>query len=120
MVRTVYKDNIERATLHNNYYRKVVATTAQLQLVLMSLPDGVEIGDEVHPTTTQFIRVESGTGVAYVSGKRYNLKDGDAIVIPPNSRHNIKSTHNLKLYTIYSPPEHAPNTLERTKDDSDH
>jgi len=112
----VYKDNIERATVQNTFYRKVLFTTAQLQLVLMSIPTGEEIGMETHPTTTQFIRIESGTGVAYVSGHRYNLKDGDAIIIPAGSRHNIKSTNNLKLYTIYAPPQHPANKVERTKE----
>lgn len=111
----VYKDNIERVTINNTAYRKVLFTTPQMQLVVMAIPTGQEIGMEVHPHTTQFIRVESGTGVAYVSGKQYNLKDRDAIVIPPNSRHNVRSTNNLKLYTLYAPPEHAPDALQRKK-----
>ena len=115
MGRIPYKDNIERATINNNFYRKVLFTTPQMQLVLMSIPTGEEIGEEVHPTTTQFIRVESGTGVAYVNGSRYNLKDGDAIIVPPNTRHNVKSTGNLKVYTLYSPPEHPVNRVQRTK-----
>ena len=111
----VYKDSIERVTLQNTFYRIVLFSTPQLQLVLMSIPTGEEIGEETHPTTTQFIRVESGRGVAYVSGKRYNLKDGDAIIIPPNAKHNIKSTNTLKLYTLYSPPEHPRSHKQKTK-----
>lgn len=111
----IYKDNIERATLDNNFYRKVVFTTQQLQLVLMMIPDGEEIGDEVHHGTTQFIRVEAGNGVAYISGKRYNLKDGDAIIVPAGARHNVKATSDLRLYTIYSPPEHAKGEKELYK-----
>jgi mannose-6-phosphate isomerase-like protein (cupin superfamily) len=102
----IYKENLETKTLDNNYYRRIVSTTPQQQLVLMCIETGEEIGEEIHPHTTQFIRVESGRGVAYVNGKRYNLKDGDAIVIPPGASHNIRSTDTLKLYTIYSPPEH--------------
>lgn len=116
-MKEIYKNNIERQTISNKYYRKVLSTTPQMQLVLMNIPSGEEIGDEIHPTTTQFIRVESGTGVAYVSGHRFNLKDGDALIIPPNSRHNIKSTKNLKLYTIYSPPEHTPTCVEHDKEE---
>lgn len=109
-----YKDNIEKVTIKNNFYRKVLFTTPQMQLVLMSIPAGSEIGMETHSTTTQFIRVERGSGVAYIGNEKFNLKDGDAVVIPPNTRHNIKATNNdLKLYTLYSPPEHAPNAIER-------
>lgn len=113
----VYKANIERATIKNTFYRKVLFTTPQTQLVLMSIPTGEEIGMETHPTTTQFIRVESGRGVAEVAGKRYMLSDGDALVIPPKARHNIRATETLKLYTLYSPPEHATKCVQRTKED---
>jgi len=106
MTKFAYKDNLEKATLKNNYYRNVIYTTPQMQLVLMNIPTGVSIGAETHSKTTQFIRVEKGTGVAIVSGKRYNLKDGDAIIIPAGHRHDIRSTGDLQLYTIYSPPEH--------------
>lgn len=111
----VYKDNIEKATIDNNYYRNVIFTTAQIQLVLMYIPTKQEIGLEVHPHTTQFIRVESGKGVAYINGKRFNLKNGDAIVIPAGAKHNIISTDELRLYTIYSPPEHSKNKKEYIK-----
>lgn len=109
----IYKSNIERDALKNTYYRKVVSTTPQLQLVLMSIPAGGRIHDEIHPATTQFIRVDGGTGIANVGGKRFVLKDGDAIIIPPNTSHEIKATTKLSLYTIYSPPEHAANALEK-------
>lgn len=116
----IYKNNIERQTLQNNFYRKVLNTTPQQQLVLMTIPKDQDIGMEVHPKTTQFIRVEAGTGVAYIAGKRYNLKDGDAIVIPPNTKHNIRATSELRLYTIYSPPEHPRKTVQRHKIDENH
>ena len=82
----------------------------------MRIPAGEDIGPEVHSHTTQFIRVETGRGVAHISGKRYNLTDGDAIVIPPNTRHNITATSaDLHLYTIYSPPEHSRGEKELKK-----
>ena len=88
-----------------------------MQLVLMNLTPQVEIGNEKHPHTTQFIRVEEGRGVAYISGKRYNLKDGDCIMIPNNTWHNIKATDiGLKLYTLYSPPEHEVGLIEKFKE----
>jgi mannose-6-phosphate isomerase-like protein (cupin superfamily) len=84
----------------------------------MSIPSGEEIGFEKHTNTTQFIRIESGKGIAIVSGKKYLLKDGDAIIIPPNTKHNIIATSNdpLKLYTIYSPPEHPKNLKTNEKE----
>lgn len=109
------KLNLEKDTKSNNFYRKVIETTPQIQLVLMSLEPGIEIGREKHTHTTQFIRVESGKGVAYIGNERFNLKDGDAVVIPPNVYHNIKATTELKLYTIYSPPEHPKHKKEYTK-----
>jgi len=113
----VYKKNIESETLKNTFYRKVLFTTPQQQLVVMSIPSGQDIGLETHPTTTQFIRVESGTGIAKVSGKKYFLKDGYCIVIPPNTKHNIITTSDepLKIYTIYSPPEHPKGTKMKNK-----
>lgn len=111
----MYKANIEKQTLKNKNYRKVINTTKQMQLVLMSIPSGEEIGMEIHPKTTQFIRVESGNGVAIINNIKINLKDGDAIVIPSNTKHNIISKKDLKLYTIYSPPEHPDMLVERNK-----
>lgn len=112
----MYKSTIEADTEKNTYYRRVEYTTPQMQLVLMSIPRGIEIGSEIHPKTTQFIRVEKGTGVATVGTRRVLLKAGDALMIPPNTRHNVKSTSQaLKLYTLYSPPEHPPTGIERSK-----
>jgi len=111
-----FKCNLERLTLSNSYYRKVIFTSKQQQLVLMKLKPKQEIGSEVHPNTSQFIRVESGNGTAIISGKKYRLSDGSAVLIPSGKRHNIiAGNKGLKLYTIYSPPEHDPNTLEKVK-----
>ena len=108
-----FKNNIERLTLNNNNYRKVIYTTEQTQLVLMSLLPSEDIPLEIHKKTTQFIRVESGTGICYINNERYNLKDGDAIVIPQNTKHYIKATSELKLYTLYSPPEHDFDLIQK-------
>ena len=106
-----YYKNIETDTLKNKYYRKVVATTQQQQLVLMSLEPGETIPSEIHSSTTQFFRIESGTGTALVANKRYKLKPNIALIVPPGTKHEIKQTGKdpLKLYTIYSPPEHPKN-----------
>lgn len=111
-----FKGNIEDLTLKNNFYRKVLHTNSHQQLVLMSIHPCQEIGEEIHPNTSQFIRVEDGQGIAYINGKRYRLRDGDAVVIPPKTPHNIintSKTKELKLYTIYSPLEHPKDTKER-------
>ncbi len=103
--------NIERDTLANKYYRKVIYTTKQQQLVLMSLEPGETIPLETHPDTTQFFRIESGTGVAILAGKKYKLKPNYALLVPANTEHEIIQTGDepLKLYSIYSPPEHPKN-----------
>lgn len=103
--------DLERKTIQNEkYYRHVIQTTKQMQLVLMNILPLGDIKKEVHPHTTQFIRVESGYGYAIVDGKRSSLSDGRAIIIPPGSEHYIKAgKKGMKLYTIYSPPEHKEN-----------
>lgn len=100
--------NIENDTLKNKSFRKVVTTTPHMQVVLMSLMPGEQIGSEIHPYTTQFFRVESGIGKAEFNGKTLDLFDGATLVVPPGARHNIRniSKKPLKLYTIYSPPHH--------------
>jgi mannose-6-phosphate isomerase-like protein (cupin superfamily) len=116
-----FKGNIENLTLTNKFFRKVISTTKEQQLVLMSIPVGVELGMEVHSDTTQFIRIEYGTAIAICktsSQKMYKLKDGDCIVIPAGTHHNIINSNpkeSLQLYTIYSPPHHPANTKQKTK-----
>lgn len=114
-----FRIDIEKATIDNNVYRKVLFTTGQTQLVLMSLPSEDDIHTEVHKNTTQFIRVEKGTGVAYVSGHKYFLKDGVALVIPAGKRHYVKNTGKgpLKLYTLYSPAEHPRGLIQKNNPD---
>lgn len=105
--------NIEKETIKNTDYRKIVSTTDTMQLVFMSIKKGSGIDKEIHTKTTQFIRVESGEGLVlmkYKSGvvKRFILKKDFAIIIPPGIAHEVINTGNkaLQLYTIYSPPEH--------------
>lgn len=104
----IYYDNIEKETLNNNQFRKIIYTATKQQLVLMSLKSGQEIGSEVHSNTDQFIRIEKGQGKIITDKITKKLYDGIAIIIPAGTRHNIINTGNddLKLYTIYSPPEH--------------
>lgn len=114
----VYHTNIHRITDSNTYYRKVLATTPNMQLVAMNLKPGEDIGFEIHPYITQFFRIEEGEGVAIVDGKAYDLRKDTALIIPLNTEHNIintSDTKHLKLYTIYTPPNHPYNRKERNK-----
>jgi len=117
---TGYVTNIEEKTLENNYFREVLFTTDKSQLVVMALKSGEEIGAEVHPKHDQFIRIESGKGKAVMNGEEHEIKDGSAIVVPAGAQHNIINTSEvvMKLYTIYTPPEHKPGTIHKTKGSS--
>jgi mannose-6-phosphate isomerase-like protein (cupin superfamily) len=116
-MKKIYRANIEKLTKRNTSYRKVLFTTKQMQLVVMSLFPDEEIGTEIHPKTTQFIRIEKGKGVAYINNKTYHLKDGVCIMIPAGTKHNIINTgkSKLKIYTLYSPPEHDEHARELRK-----
>lgn len=111
--------NITELTLNNTYYRHVINTAEHSQLVLMSITEGDEIGMETHKDTDQFIRIESGNGVAVLDEKQYRIKDDSAFSIHSGVKHNIINTgfKPLKLYTLYSPPHHPPNTLHMKKSD---
>lgn len=117
----MWKGDIESKTIRNTAYRRVLSTTPQLQLVLMSIPAKTDIPKERHIGVTQFLRVEKGHGQAIIAGKRYTLKDGDAIVIPPQTWHRIvnKGRTPLKLYSIYSPPQHKPGLVQRNRPEKD-
>jgi len=113
-----FTGNLKSLTTKNDNYRKVITTTTNMQLVVMSLNKDEDIGAETHPTTSQFIFVELGKVVAIIGGSEpINLEEGDHIIIPPNTMHNIinKSNEVAKLYTIYTPPEHPSNCVEPTK-----
>lgn len=115
-----YVTNIEKDTLENDDYRRVLFTGQHLQLVLMTIAPGDEIGTETHAEHDQFIRVEAGEGKALLGGQEHALADGVAVVIPAGVEHNVINTsanEPLRLYTLYSPPEHADGTLHRTKAD---
>jgi mannose-6-phosphate isomerase-like protein (cupin superfamily) len=115
-----YVTNIERDTRANDDYRRVLYTGPNMQLVLMALQPGDEIGQETHEEHDQFIRVEAGTGVVLLNGERHALSDGNAVVIPAGVEHNVFNMSNdvpLRLYTLYSPPEHPDGTVQHTKAD---
>lgn len=115
-----YVTNIEQATLENEDYRRVLFTGPNMQLVLMTLRPGEEIGLETHDEHDQFIRVEGGTGKVRLDNEEHELSDGVSVVIPAGTRHNVtntSSTEPLRLYTLYSPPEHAQGTIHHTKAD---
>lgn len=113
-----YVTNIERDTLGNDDYRRVLFTGENLQLVLMTLQPGEEIGLEVHEDHDQFIRIEGGSGEALLDGAKHTLSDGMIVLIPAGVEHNVVNTSSgepLRLYTLYSPPEHKDGTVHRTK-----
>lgn len=113
-----YVVNIEKKSLENKYFREVLFTGPHSQLVLMSIAPGDDIGMETHKNVDQFFRIESGIGQAILDGKKYDLEDGSAVVIPAGTEHNIinkSRSEPLKVYTIYSPPNHPDGTIHKTK-----
>lgn len=114
-----YVNNIERATVENNLFRKVLYTGKYSQLVLMSLRPGEEIGEEVHEVD-QLLRIEAGSGKAVLDGVEHSVADGSAILIPAGTRHNVINTGEaeMKLYSLYSPPEHKDGTVHATKEEA--
>ena len=117
---TGYVTNIERDALDNSDFRRVLFTGPNVQLVLMALKPGEDIGLETHAGHDQFIRVEAGKGVVRLNGTERLIEAGSAIVIPSGVEHNLVNTSNvpLRLYTLYSPPEHADGTVHHTKEDA--
>jgi mannose-6-phosphate isomerase-like protein (cupin superfamily) len=116
-----YVTNIERDTLDNEDFRRVLYTGPNTQLVLMTLRPGEEIGTERHEGHDQFIRVEAGTGVVRLNGEERKLEDGSAVVIPAGAQHNVVNTSDsepLRLYTLYSPPEHPDGTVHHTAEEA--
>jgi len=114
-----FVDDIEKLTEENTDFRRVLYTGRHLQLVLMALKPGEEIGEEVHQDRDQFFRVEEGEGAVLIDGNRHTIRDGDAIVVPARARHNVVNTGReaLKLYTLYGPPEHRDGVVQRRKAD---
>jgi mannose-6-phosphate isomerase-like protein (cupin superfamily) len=113
-----FAQNIEKLTLANDNFRKVLYTGKHSQLVLMSLLPGEEIGMEVHEDNDQFFRFEKGQGKCLIDGNEYEISDGTAIIVPAGAQHNIiniSQSQELKLYTIYSPAHHQDGVLRKTK-----
>jgi mannose-6-phosphate isomerase-like protein (cupin superfamily) len=113
-----FVDDIEKLTEENTDFRRVLYTGKNMQLVLMSLKQGEEIGEEVHD---QFFRVEQGKGEVLIDGKRHAVEADDAIIVPAGARHNVVNTGDkpLQLYTLYAPPEHKNGTVHATKAQAD-
>ncbi|MDP3057727.1 MAG: cupin domain-containing protein [bacterium] len=117
-----FRANIEKATLENNNFRKVLYTGKHSQLVLMSLKPQEEIGMEAHPDNDQFFRFEKGQGKVIIDGNEYDVRDGTVIVVPAGANHNvinISGVEDLKLYTIYSPAHHKDGIVRATKAEAD-
>lgn len=115
-----FVDDIEDLTEDNSNFRQVLYTGKYLQLVLMSLKPGEEIGEEVHHDRDQFFRVEDGDGEVWIDGARTKIESDTAIVVPAGARHNVRNTGRepLKLYTLYGPPEHRDKTVHKTKQEA--
>ena len=116
-----YSVALESETLKNTDFRRVLYTGKHSQLVLMSLAPGEEIGMEVHSHLDQFFRFEKGEGKVIIDGNEYKVKDGSGAIVPAGAQHNVVNTSKkdaLKLYTIYSPPEHIDKTVRKTKADA--
>jgi mannose-6-phosphate isomerase-like protein (cupin superfamily) len=116
---TGYFGAIEKLTLGNNYFREVLYTGKYAQLVVMCLQPGEEIGNEVHQTVDQFFRIEEGEASFVLGGKeKHTARDGDAVIVPAGTYHNVintSKTAKLKLYTVYSPPNHPDKTIHKNK-----
>lgn len=113
--------DLEDMTELNTDFRRVLYTGRHIQLVLMALQPGDEIGEETHRDTDQFFRVEEGRGETWIDGQKTKIKGDDGIVVPAGAKHNIKNTGTkvLKLYTLYSPPQHSDGTVQATKEEAE-
>lgn len=116
-----YCEDIEKRTLENEDFRRVLYTGNHLQLVLMTLPPGCDIGEEVHPDRDQFFRIERGRGVVDIDGVPNPVSDDFAVIVPAGARHNVRNSGSepLRLYTIYGPPEHKDGVVQATKADAE-
>ena len=116
-----YHENIEHVTEANDKFRQVVYTGHNLQLVVMTLQPGEEIGAEVHDDRDQFFRFEAGTGEVMVDDTTYAVKADEAVIVPQGARHNVRNTGSepLRMYTIYGPPEHVDGKVHASKADAD-
>ncbi len=118
---TGFIDSIEKLTIENNNFRKVIYTGQHAQLVIMSLLPNEEIGMETHSVTDQFLRIEKGEGKVIMNGEEKMVGDGDVIIVPAGTEHNVinlSSENPLKIYTLYSPPHHRDGIIHKTKKDA--
>jgi len=123
-----YVGNIEEITLSNTFFRQVLFTAPHSQLVVMCLQPNEDIGVEIHPSVDQFFRIEEGEGKVVLNNEEHPIKNGDAVIVPARTQHNVINTSaekQLKLYTIYSPAQHKDGTVHKTKaeamaDEADH
>lgn len=116
-----YVDDIQKATLRNTDFRRVLYTGSNLQLVLMTLQPGEEIGEETHDDRDQFFRIEEGKGVIVIDGQRHEVEDDYGVIVPAGARHNVINGGSapLRLYTLYGPPEHRDAVVHRTRGDAE-
>lgn len=117
-----YVGPIEKLTEENTNFRQVIHTSGKQQLVVMCLLPGEDIGVEIHPDVDQFFRVEMGSGKVVMDGRETEVKEGDAIIVPAGAEHNVVNTSEsdkLKLYTVYSPPNHPDGTVHKDKAEAD-
>ena len=116
-----YCDEIQKRTIENDDFRRVLYTGHNLQLVLMTLQPGEEIGAEVHEDRDQFFRIEEGSGAVDIDGVENKVEDDFAVIVPAGARHNVRNTGSqpLRLYTIYAPPEHKDGVIQSTKQEAD-
>ena len=116
-----YCDNIERETVGNEDFRRVLYTGEHLQLVLMTLQPQEEIGEEVHPDRDQFFRIEEGQGAVDINGVENRVEDDFAVIVPAGARHNVRNIGSvpLRFYTLYGPPEHKDGIMQATKAEAD-
>jgi len=117
-----YHADIEEETKNNTNFRKVLYTGKYQQLVVMSLKPGEDIGEEIHETVDQFFRIEEGEAKAIIDGVETVLKEDDVVIVPAGSNHNLintSKTEDLKLYTIYAPPNHPDGTIHKTKTEAE-
>ena len=117
-----YKNNIEKLTIENNNFRHLLYTSKHMQLVLMSLNPREEIGLETHDENDQFFRFEKGYGKVIIDETEYMVEDGDTVIVPSGSKHNIiniSDTEDLKMYTIYAPAHHKDGIIRKTKEEAE-
>lgn len=121
MAAKVYTNDVMKLAEENENFRQVLFTTERSQLVLMSIPAGEEIGEETHDGVDQVLAFVAGEGDAVIEGKSFSVRAGSVVVVPSGTRHNFIATGGspLKLYTVYTPPEHPDGTLHRNKQEAD-